>query len=34
MGRTFQNALVNIDMEDKYKDSLMEIGYSLEELYE
>jgi len=29
-----QNALVNIDMEQRYKDSLMEIGYSLEDLYE
>ena len=34
MGRMMQNALVNIDMEDKYKDSLMDIGYKLEDLYE
>lgn len=34
MGRMMQNMLVNIDMEDKYKDSLMEIGYNLEDLYE
>lgn len=34
MGRTFQNALTNIDLEDKYKDALMEIGYNLENLYE
>jgi starch phosphorylase len=29
-----QNALVNIDMEDPYRNALMEIGYTLEELYE
>ena len=34
MGRMMQNALVNIDMEDKYKDALMDIGYKLEDLYE
>jgi glycogen phosphorylase len=34
MGRMMQNALVNIDMEDKYKDALMDIGYNLEDLYE
>jgi starch phosphorylase len=34
MGRMMQNALVNIDMEDKYKESLMDIGYKLEDLYE
>jgi len=34
MGRQMQNALINIDMEGKYKDSLMEIGYKLEDIYE
>lgn len=34
MGRTFQNALVNSDLEDKFKDALMDMGYDLEELYE
>lgn len=34
MGRTFQNALVNSDLEDKFKDALMGMGYDLEELYE
>jgi len=29
-----QNALVNIDLEDNYKDALTDIGYKLEELYE
>jgi glycogen phosphorylase len=34
MGRMMQNMLVNIDMEEKYKDALMEIGYTLEDIYE
>ena len=34
MGRTFQNALVNSDLEPAFKDALMDIGYNLEELYE
>jgi starch phosphorylase len=34
MGRTFQNALVNSDLEEKFKEALMGIGYDLEELYE
>lgn len=34
MGRMMQNMMVNIDMESKYKDALMEIGYNLEDLYE
>lgn len=34
MGRMMQNALVNIDMEEQYKDALMDIGYNLEDLYE
>ena len=34
MGRTFQNALVNSDLEAPFKDALMDIGYNLEELYE
>lgn len=34
MGRMLQNQLVNIDLEDKYKDALMDIGYTLEDLYE
>jgi starch phosphorylase len=29
-----QCALVNIDLEEKYKSSLMDIGYALEDLYE
>lgn len=34
MGRTFQNALVNSDLEGPFKDALMDMGYNLEELYE
>jgi starch phosphorylase len=34
LGRMMQNAMVNIDMESKYKDALTDIGYNLEDLYE
>ena len=34
LGRMLQNSLVNIDMEAKYKDALMEIGCKLEDVYE
>jgi starch phosphorylase len=34
MGRSFQNALVNSDLEDKFKAAIMDIGYDLEELYQ
>jgi starch phosphorylase len=34
MGRLMQNALTNIDLEPNYKESLLDIGYKLEELYE
>jgi starch phosphorylase len=34
MGRTFQNALVNSDLESNFRDALMDMGYDLEELYE
>lgn len=29
-----QNALINIDLEDKYKQALLDLGYNLEDLYE
>lgn len=32
-GRLMQNSLINIDMEEKYKAALMEIGFDLEALY-
>lgn len=34
MGRSFQNSLVNSDLEEKFKDALMQMGFDLEELYE
>ena len=34
LGRMLQNSLVNIDMEAKYKEALMEIGCNLEDVYE
>lgn len=34
LGRMLQNSLVNIDMEKKYKDALMDIGCKLEDIYE
>jgi glycogen phosphorylase len=34
MGRSFQNSLVNQDLEVKFKDALLDIGYNLEDLYE
>ena len=34
MGRSFQNSLVNTDLEDNFKAALMGMGYDLEELYE
>ena len=33
MGRMMQNMLVNIDMEEKYKSALTDLGYELEEIY-
>ena len=34
LGRAMQNALVNLRLEDNYKEALMDIGYKLEELYD
>jgi starch phosphorylase len=34
MGRTFQNALVNLDLDEKFREALMGIGYNMEELFE
>merc|ERR1719428_2524454 len=33
MGRAFQNALVNLDIEPVFKEALMGLGFELEELY-
>ena len=34
LGRMMQNALVNLNLESKYRDALLEMGYALEDLYE
>lgn len=34
IGRAMQNALVNLDIEEQYRDALAELGYRLEALYE
>lgn len=34
MGRMMQNALINVNMEEPYRQALMDIGFSLEELHE
>lgn len=34
MGRSMQNALLNMDLGTAYREALMELGFSLEELYE
>lgn len=34
LGRLLQNALLNLDLEDKYKEALGELGFKLEEVYE
>ena len=34
MGRALQNMLVNIDMQEQYKEALNDLGYKLEDIYE
>jgi hypothetical protein len=34
MGRSMQNALLNMDLEDNYNVALKELGFALEDLYE
>lgn len=34
LGRAMQNSLVNLRLEQEYKDALMDIGYKLEQLYD
>jgi starch phosphorylase len=34
LGRLLQNALVNLELEDRYRDALMDFGVKLEEIYE
>merc|ERR1719188_2303861 len=33
LGRAFQNALVNLDLEPAFKDALMGLGFEMEELF-
>jgi len=34
LGRYLQNAIMSLDLEDNYRDAVMDLGYSLESLYE
>jgi len=34
IGRCLQNALVNLEVEEEYKEALDDIGYNLESIYE
>jgi starch phosphorylase len=34
IGRYLQNALVNLEIEENYKEALEELGYTLEAIYE
>lgn len=34
LGRLLQNALINLNMEEKYKIALDELGFKLEDIYE
>jgi len=34
LGRLLQNSLINFNLEDKYRESLNELGYKLEDIYE
>ena len=34
LGRLLQNALINLDLEENYKEALLEVGYKLEDLYD
>lgn len=33
LGRHMQNALINLGIENEYKEAIMKIGYNLESLY-
>ena len=34
MGRSLQNALNNLGIEDKYKEALLDLGYAMEDIYD
>lgn len=33
IGRCLQNALINLNLEDEYKEALKDLGYNLESIY-
>ena len=34
IGRHMQNALINLNIENEFKEALMKIGYNLEQIYD
>lgn len=34
VGRSLQNSLINLGIEDKYREALLDLGYVLEDIYE
>ena len=34
MGRSLQNSLINLGIEDKYGEALLDLGYAMEDIYE
>ena len=34
MGRSLQNSLINLGIENKYQEALLDLGYVLEDIYE
>lgn len=34
MGRSLQNSLINLGIEDKYCEALLDLGYAMEDIYE
>ena len=34
MGRSLQKSLINLGIENKYKEALLDLGYVLEDIYE
>jgi starch phosphorylase len=34
IGRCLQNSLINLNLEDEYKEALKDLGYNLESIYE
>ena len=34
MGRSLQNSLINLGIEDKYTEALQDLGYVMDDIYE